>query len=171
MKTLKESLLDNIDNIINRGEDDIKASLNIPKVRDFERNPHYNKMLGVTWMCPDILKKYKQKYPNMVLSEYQGIEFSLDTSYSRVVPVYLYFKTEKAFVSSKKFISGWDGQLVGSTLSTYKKMIINVITKLANNPKLMDELMEHAYKVWSKRNPDTGSMSTDIKDIFSLINK
>lgn len=165
MKTLKESLLDNIDDIINRGEDDIKASLNIPKVRDFERNPHYNKMLGVTWMCPDILKKYKQKYPDMVLPEYKGIEFSLDTSYSRVVSVYLYFKTEKAFVSSKKFITGWDGQLIGSTLPTYKKMIINVITKLANNPKLMDELMEHAYKV--KRN--TGI--PDIKDIFSLINK
>ena len=45
-------------------------------------------------------------------------------------------------------------------------MVINVITKLANNPKLMDELMEHAHK--NTRN--TGGI-TDIKDIFSLINK
>lgn len=169
MKALKESLLDNIDDIINRGEDDIKASLNIPKVKDFERNPHFNKMLGVTWMCPDILKKYKQKYPNMVLPEYQGIEFSLDTSFSRVVPMYFYFKTEKAFVSRKKFIPGIDGQLVGATLPTYKKMVINAITKLANNPKLMDELMEHAYKSWVKSGTD--EYNTDILDIFSLINK
>lgn len=169
MKTLKESLLDNIDDIINRGEDDIKTSLNIPKVRDFERNPHYNKMLGVTWMCPDILKKYKQKYPDMVLPEYQGIEFSLDTSFSRVVPMYFYFKTEKAFVSSKRFIPGIDGQLVGAKLPTYKKMVINAITKLANNPKLMDKLMEHAYKSWVKSGTD--EYNTDILDIFSVINK
>jgi hypothetical protein len=170
MKTLKESLLDNIDDIINRGENDLKDNLNIPKIKDFERNPHFKKMVGVTWMCPDILRKYKQEYPDMVLPEYQGIEFSLDTSIrgGRIVPLYLYFKTEKAFVSSKRFISGWDGHLTGSNLSTYKKMIINVITKLANNPKLMDELMKHAYKV--KRNtPSIGD--TDIKDIFSLINK
>jgi hypothetical protein len=167
MKTLKESLLDNIDDIINRGEDDIKDSLNIPKVRDFERNPHYNKMLGVTWMCPDILKKYKQKYPDMVLPEYQGIEFSLDTSY-RVVTLNLFFKTEKAFVSRKIYIPGIDGQLVGATLPTYKKMVINAITKLANNPKLMDKLMEHAYKAWGKRGTD--EYNTDILDIFSLIN-
>lgn len=170
MKTLKESLLDNIDDIINRGEKDLKDNLNIPKIKDFERNPHFNKMVGVTWMCPDILRKYKQEYPDMVLPEYQGIEFSLDTSFrsGRIVPMYLYFKIEKTFVSMKKFISGWDGHLVGATLPTYKKMIINLITKLANNPKLMDELMAHAYNV--KRN--AGNLgSTDIKDIFSLANK
>ena len=66
MKTLKESLLDNMEDIIARGEDDIKKALNIPTVKDFVKNPYHSKQTSVTWICPSIVKKYKTKYPDMV---------------------------------------------------------------------------------------------------------
>ena len=168
MKTLKESLLDNIDDILDRGEDDIKTSLNIPKIRDFEKNPHYNKMQGVTWICPYILERYKRKYPDMVLPEHKGIEFDIDTTY-RVVDVNMYLKTEKAFISRKQFIRGWGGQLIGAKVTVYKKIVIDLITKLANDSKLMDEFFEHAYKAFKGT---TKNSLNPYKDIFSdLINK
>ena len=63
MKTLKESLLADIDDTINKGEDDI---YNIPSIDDFQKDPYNSRNFFVPWWIPHIMQKYRSKYPEIL---------------------------------------------------------------------------------------------------------
>lgn len=169
MKTLKESLLDDMEDVIARGEDDIKKALNIPTVKDFVKNPYNSKQTSAKWICPNIIKKYKTKYPDMVYDQWTGFEFMLDTYNSRMTDLHIYLTDSTEFVSRKKVLGGWCDTFTGANLRNYKKMTIDIIEAFAKKPELLDKVMEHAYKA-TKLHKQM-SYLTDVYSLYSLATK
>lgn len=171
MKTLKESLLDDMEDVIARGEDDIKKALNIPTVKDFIKNPYNSKQSSVKWICPSIVDKYKTKYPDMVADKWTGFELMLDTYNSRMTDLHMYLtdSDKHSFISHKKVLPGWCDTFTGANLRHYKKMAIDIINILAEKPDLLDKVMEHTYKAF-KLNKQM-SFLTDVYSLYSLATK
>ena len=168
MKTLRESLLADMEDVINRGESDIEKSLNIPAVKDFVKNPYSSGQCSVKWICPFILEKYKKKYPDMVNDQWTGFEFMLDAYNKRMTDLHMYLTDNTEFVSHKKVLSGWRDTFIGANLRVYKKMTIDTVTALAKNPDLLDKVMEHAYKAFKKSGE---RWLIDTYSIYSLATK
>lgn len=170
MKTLKESLLADMDDVINRGESDIEKALNIPTAKDFFNNPYFKGQISVKWICPFILDNYKKKYPDMVKDTWTGFEFILDTCHKRMVDLHIYLTDNTEFLSHKKVLSGWNDTFVGANLKTYKKMTIDIVNALAKNEELLDKLMEHSYKAFKLVN-NKKSWLIDVYSLYSLATK
>ena len=168
MRTLKESLLDNMEDVIDRGEDDIKKALSIPTVKDFVKNPYSSGQTSVKWICPRIVEKYKTKYPDMVNDKWTGFEFMLDAYNKRMTDLHIYLTDSTEFVSHKKVLGGWCDTFTGANLRQYKKMTIDIVDILAKKPELLDKVMEHAYKAFKNRNM---SYLTDVYSLYSLATK
>ena len=168
MKTLKESLLSDMEDVLDRGESDIEKSLNIPTVKDFVKNPYSSGQCSVKWICPFILEKYKKKYPDMINDKWAGFEFMLDAYNKRMTDLHIYLTDSTEFVSHKKVLGGWCDTFTGANLRQYKKMTIDIVDILAKKPELLDKVMEHAYKAFKNRNM---SYLTDVYSLYSLATK
>ena len=168
MKTLKESLLDDMEDVLDRGESDIEKSLNIPSVKDFVKNPYSSGQTSAKWICPEIVGKYKKKYPDMVSDTWTGFEFMLDAYNKRMTDLHIYLTDNTEFVSHKKVLGGWCDTFTGANLRVYKKMTIDIVTALAKKPELLDKVMEHAYKSFKSKNM---SYLTDVYSLYSLTTK
>ena len=162
MKTLKESLLDDIETTMANAASAINSEFNIdtlPTIKDFEKGLYNNKWHQALWYCPNIVKKYRSKYPDMIPNDVDSIMIVLDTTYGRVVDCNLFFTTRSQFgISKLKTIVGWNEGFVGSNLRKYKQMAIGLLTKLANNPDKMDKLMQYSHeyaKYWDGINYGT----------------
>ena len=170
MKTLKESILADMDDVINRGDSDIEKALNIPTIKDFVNNPYSKGQTSIKWICPFILDKYKKKYPDMVKDTWTGFEFMLDTYNKRMVDLHIYLTDSTEFVSHKKVLGGWSDTFIGANLRTYKKMTIDTVNALAKDEKLLDKLMEHSYKAFKLNNSEK-SWLIDVYSLYSLATK
>lgn len=162
MKTLKESILSKMENTLDRGQSDLDKAFNIdtlPTVKDFEKGIFNRKWHQANWYCPNVIKRYRSKYPHFVPEHADSISIILDAEYGRVVDCNLYFSTQG--YAKLKSITGWNDGFVGANLRKYKQMAIDILTKLAKNPDKMDELMEYAnmyHDYWSNT---TGGTPTD----------
>ena len=165
MRTLKnvlEGILGNVDDVLAAGKDAIAQEANIdtlPTVKDFEKGIYNSKWHQALWYCPNVIKKYRSKYPDMVPTEVDSIMIVLDAGYSRVVDCNIYFTKKTQFGLHKlKTIVGWNDGFVGANLRKYKQMAIDILTKLAKNPDKMDKVMKWADEyntAWTKfRNSD-----------------
>ena len=165
-----EGILGNVDDVLAGGEDAIAQEANIdtlPTVKDFEKGIYNNKWHQALWYCPNVIKKYRSKYPDIVPAEVDSIMIVLDAGYGRVVDCNIYFTKRTQFGLHKlKTIVGWNDGFVGANLRKYKQMAIDILTKLAKNPDKMDEVMEYSYKYtkfWNKadnhdKNPEYSGM-------------
>lgn len=160
MKTLKESLLGNIEDALSN-DNAMNSEFNIdtlPTVRDFEKDIFNRKLNKAVWYCPNVIDKYRSKYSDMIPAGVNSIMVALDATYSRVVDCRLYFCNDKDSYGMRKLktIVGWEDGFVGADLRKYKQMAINVLDKLARDPKKMDELL--AYSNEYRLNWDTKDM-------------
>lgn len=158
MKTLKESLLDDIETTIANGASVFDAEFNtdtIPTPKDFESYKSIGgKIHRAQWYCPNVIKRYRSKYPDFILnnSEIDSIIIVLNIQTNPnerpVADIELYFgsKTAKYGISPLQSISGWKTKDTGGTVQKYKRNVIDTITKIAKDPHKMDALMEYAYK-------------------------
>ena len=158
MITLKESLLGNIEDALSNDKA-MDSELNIdtlPTVKDFEKGILNTKWHQAVWYCPNVIDKYRSKYSDMIPAEVNSIAVVLDATYGRVVDCNLYFTTRVQFgVNKLKTIVGWSDGFVGANLRKYKQMAINILDKLARNPKKMDELITYSneYRLnWDTKN-------------------
>ena len=159
MKTLKESLLGNIEDAL-RNNNDMNSEFNIdtiPTVKDFEKGIFNRKLHKAVWYCPNIINKYRSKYSDMIPADVDSIMVALDASYGRVVDCNLYFCNGKDTYGMRKLktIVGWNEGFVGANLRKYKQMAIDVLNKLAMDPKKMDELLAYSneYRLnWETKN-------------------
>ena len=145
MKTLKESILSDMENTLDRGQDDLDKAFNVdtlPTVKDFNKGIFNRKWHQANWYCPNVIKRYRSKYPNFVPESADSISVILDAEYGRVVDCNLYFSTQG--YAKLKSIAGWNDAFVGANLRKYKQMAIDILTKLAKNPDKMDVMMKHA---------------------------
>lgn len=162
MKTLKESLLDDIETTIANGASVFDAEFNIdtlPTTKDFEKGIFNNKWHQAIWYCPNVINRYRSKYSDIIPKEVDSIMVVLDATYGRVVDCNLYFTTRTQFgVNKLKTIVGWNEGFVGANLRKYKQMAIDLITKLANNPDKMDKMLQYSFeyaKYWEGINNGT----------------
>ena len=158
MKTLKESLLGNVEDALSN-DNAMNSEFNIdtlPTVKDFEKGLLNNKWHQALWYCPNVINRYKSKYSDIIPKEADSIMVVLDTTYSRVVDCNLYFTTRVQFgVNKLRTIAGWNDCFVGANLRKYKQMAINILDKLARDPKKLDELMAYSneYRLnWETKN-------------------
>lgn len=186
MKTIYniyESILDDIDVQMNRGEDDVKNDIynldGLPTVKDFSPGLFNKKWHEATWYCPNVLNRYKGKY-NIIPKESDSISVVIDASYGRVCDVNLFFTTgkgTKGIAMRKKVIRGWDEGLVGSNLRNYKKIAISMLTVLANNPEKLEMLLDYATKYTaimdeqSEESFHERAAKCKIRKLFELLNK
>ena len=147
MKTLKESILADMDDVINRGESDLKSAFNIPTVKDFYKD--YDRQYTINWNCPLLFNKYKNKFKTINLQHgnldnLSGIQFKVyDPSSSRPF-VHMYFISDRYRV----VVKGWSWILNTSGLRNQKKEVIAGIEKIANS-EILDEIMNHSYMCYN----------------------
>lgn len=151
MKTLYESILDDIDAQLERGESDVKNEFynldTLPTPKDFKVAPFNKNWHEATWYCPAVIDRYRSKYPNLIPTGADSISIVIDKSFKSVCDVKLYSsigKGNRGVTTQKKGIYGWSDGYVGANLRKYKQMAIDVLNKLANNPDKMDKMMEYA---------------------------
>ena len=172
MKTLKESILDNIEDNIKNGQKVVDDHVNnldtLPTVKDFEKGIFNRKWHQANWYCPNVIKKYRSKYPDFVPSAADSISIILDAEYGRVVDCNLYFSTQG--YAKLKSITGWNDGFVGANLRKYKQMAIDILTKLAKNPDKMDAVMKYAndYRKYWLNNDDKDSTYMRLKSFNEL---
>lgn len=177
MKKLKsyieEGLLRGMDQTLASGQDDLNAAMNIdtlPKVKDFKKNPYNKDVSDVAWYCPDVLKKYKALYPDMVLNDHNSIHFSLDKiGLSTFLDMSISTGVNYP-VANYRPIHGWHDSLAGATLAKYKSIVIKLIDNIAKNPQKLDRIMAYAYECayeCKKQDPNNRSHKK-LKSLLSL---
>lgn len=164
MRTLYETLLDDIETTMSNSASAVNAELNIdtlPTTKDFEKGLMNNKWHQALWYCPNVINRYRSKYSDIIPKEVDSIMVVLDATYSRVVDCNLYFTTRAKTqfgVNKLKTIVGWNEGFVGANLRKYKQMAIDLLTKLANNPDKMDKMLQYSFeyaKYWEGINNGT----------------
>lgn len=176
LRHILEGLLKGMDDTLNSGDADLRSAMNLdtlPKVKDFKKYP-YTSMDWTTaaWYCPNVLAKYRSKYPDMVEKNFTAIHIIIDKYSNRLVHVDLWFAESTDNVCRKKAVQGWTDGFT-ATVAKCKGIAIDMITFLANNPEKMDEVMEYAYecfKFYANNKKDDGAYKVQ-RSIIDLKNK
>lgn len=137
MKTLKESLLDNIDNTLSI-EQPYKEIYPLPTVKDFVKNT-FLKSYSIKWQCPELIKPYLNdiaaaKPENDVivaanrLADATGICCYIDDF--KCISVFLINK-EGHHLTVLNCIGDW----VSNSIPTTKKECINFFKTILDNPE------------------------------------
>lgn len=176
MKSLRESILDDIDVSLAKGEDLAYDRDTLPTVKDFQKGVYNTKWHEAIWVCPNIIKMLRPKFNDIIPNDTVGISIILDASYGRIVDMHLYFVNGSTATSKKKAIQGWTDGCVGSNLRTYKKMAISVLHALAYDYDKLLEVMEYAQKYKIGMNDPTDDFHVrarkfPLKNLLNLCNK
>ena len=135
MKSLKESLLDNIDNTLNV-EDPYKELYPLPTTKDFVKNA-YTKGYSVKWQCPELIKQYindiataKSKISVWLssMNSVTGIGCYIDIF--KCISVFLIDKNGE-HLTDLDYIGDW----VSNSIPTTKKECINFFKTILDNPE------------------------------------
>ena len=164
MKTLKESLLGDLDKNINNDEEVIRDTFNIdtiPTPKDFESTYLIGaRMHRAVWYCPNIIKRCLLKYGKKLISiGNENIDSIIIVLYAKtneynekICKFSLYFglKDARYGISPKAKIEGWEMLFTNQSIQTCKKKAIEIITELARDPHKMDKMIEYHNEVVSK---------------------
>lgn len=157
MKTLYEGILAGMEKTLDKGADDLAAAMDLdklPTVKSFARNPYNRHQTSVVWECPNVLKRYRNKYSDMITDHFIGIQLCIDNEYKQSVQLDAYFVEENAPVTRKRAIYGWHESLNGGSLATYKRIAIKVINAIAKDPEKLEAFLDYAYKSWNAMRAD-----------------
>lgn len=176
MKNLKsyieEGLLQGMDQTLASGQDTLNAAMNIdtlPSVKDFKKNPYNKDVCDVAWYCPNVLKKYKSLYPDMILNDHDSIHFALD-KFDRSTFLDIYIGAGVNYpVANYCVIYGWHDSLAGATLAKYKSIVIKLIDNIARNPQKLDKIMAYAYECRKQYNDVKDNPDKTYKKLKSLL--
>lgn len=150
MKTLKESLLSDIDTTLSVTDDDVKTVVNgtIPTINDFHHISPMSPWEGVEWECPLLIKKFA-KGVEIVMQKHNdgynaeniiGMRCAYRKALSRghlVFGLFLYDKNKRSFS-----IRG-----IGSTTERIntmdaKKLILKFIKCVCNDHSILDKMVD-----------------------------
>lgn len=172
MKSLRESLLGDLEDNLANGDKDMIESMNIPTVKDFEKYAYNRDMCYVDWFYPNLSELLK-KYPKINTNNYNAIRFILNNGFkhSCLLNIGLTNNPKTLFgQSTTNHLYGWSSAFSWSNLRTYKKMTINIIDKLAKNPALLDEVLKHANYCQDFAERDEYSKYKN-KNLYDIIRK
>ena len=146
MKTLKESLLGDIDDTINRGENDI---YNIPSIDDFQQDPYHRRNFFIPWWIPHLMQKYRSKYPEIIKPGFDGIGFYIDKEWKELK---LYLINNINYNKLLKIsLFAWTDTPITGKIDNNKKEVIEMITKLAKEHKYLDRFFKQEYESYESR--------------------
>lgn len=165
MKTLKESILSDIDISIDRMDKDLEVALNIPTKKDFEKSDYCSNVYGIKWYCPDVIDKYRNKYA-FIKPDMDGIVITFRTSRGKGFNVNLMYKNRTWM---QYCLSGWEitwYDLEEMKLPAMKKLALELITHLAYHPKAVEELFDHAKDYYTVNGMDF--KWRDLRDLLKI---
>ena len=141
---LKESILDDIDTQIEKGDKDIEdVTYKIPTLKDFYGNKYSS---FVYWEGGDFIKQCKNIRLFSIPKNTKGITFGIDNFGQGIHKLYCKFNTSegkfKFDYSSWNVSSVWVTKLDKNMLYC-KKVILSLIEHLAKNPKALQELINY----------------------------
>lgn len=163
MKTLKESILNDIESTMRGVADAVNDEFNIdtiPTPKDFESTRLISaRMHRAVWYCPNIIKQCLSKYgKNLISIGNEHIDCIIIVLYAKtnesnekICKFSLYFGTKdvKYGISAKEKIEGWETIFTNQSIQTCKKKAIEIITKLAKDPYKMYKMIEYHNDVIS----------------------
>jgi hypothetical protein len=171
MKNLYESILDNTKSKVSQGVKQIARVSSVPKAKDFKKT--FNRFQQyVVWECKDLIKEYKRKYPEMVDRDYTELLFMIDTRHSSIITLEIFLCVPEARQleqsenvnctvtvngRARRKLLGWYDRFFDGVKDA-KNQTINLITKLAEDEKLLDKVFEHSAKLF-KENGEKGFFS------------
>jgi hypothetical protein len=131
MKTLKESILDDIDDALSI-KNPYKVLYPLPTVKDFKKNGLNPKIQTISWQCPDLIKPYLNEIASITdcnyISKATGIGCRIDMY--KCVSAYLVDK-DGHHLTDLTCIGDW----VSNSLPTTKKECINFFKTILDNPE------------------------------------
>ena len=154
MRTLKESILSDIDTTLSVTDNDVKNVINgnIPRIKDFHQMSPTSPWEGVEWECPLLIKKFAKDVERVMQihnDDYNaeniiGMRCMYRKALSRghlIFGLFLYDKNERSFNRSFN-IRG-----IGSTterISTMdaKKLILKFIKCVCNDHNILDKMAD-----------------------------
>ena len=136
MKTLKESILADMDSTIDSVNNAYSALYPVPTIKDFKKD--YIGRMAVVWQCPELVKKYLDDF-NFTT---QFINKNATTGIKCIIDKDKTITTEfvDSFDSHEANIKGV-GDWVSNSLPAAKKACIEFLTKLAKDPDNMFDKM------------------------------
>lgn len=179
MKTLKESILSDIDSQLDHGNMAVDNLNTLPTVNDFARNIYNNRWHEATWYCPNVLNMYRSKYSDLIPKDADSISIVIDASFGRVMDCHIYFATgkgTKGMTQRKRTIVGWNDGFVGSNLRTYKRMAISILNGLAHNHDKLEEVFKYSSEYTKGMNNEDEDFHRraakfPIKSLMKLLEK
>lgn len=152
MKTLKntltEGLLGDIEDRLDSMDNDIENAIRIPTIKDFKKHPFNNAIHMIEWNTV-LLNKYKTKYPKL-FGAFQALTFCVRKDRSSYVDVYpQLLKSSESYIGFEtKLIYGWNLTYMYLDVRKVKKVVIDLINKLAKDERKLDEFFSHAAKCY-----------------------
>ena len=149
MKTLRESILSDIETTLSVTNDDVKNIINgdVPTINDF--NMIKGTWYGVDWKCPLLIKKFAkavekvmQRFDNKYKAEnIIGMRCMYHDTYlvpgHRIFGLYLYDKNERGFC-----IRGIGGTTEGISNMDAKRLILKFIEHVCNDHGILDKMVD-----------------------------
>lgn len=159
MKTLKESILSDIETTLSVTDDDVKNIINgdVPTIKDFHRISMMWE--GVEWECPLLIKKFAkdvekvmQKYnDNYIAENIIGMRCMYREALSRghlIFGLYLYDRNGRNFN-----IRGIGSTTEGISPIDAKKLILKFIEYICNDHSILDKIADvhnNAKRGWQE---------------------
>ena len=155
MKTLYESLLGDMENTLNNGDNIMRKSIfgDIPNLKDFKKPNKYNCVL--LWYCPGLVQNYVNKYSEFNFDNYRagnydnwtGLRFTIKKSFMKgahCIDLHLSGLREgEQFDRYKqpKYLLMYE-LFTNTTVSQCKKIVMQMIKAIENNMDLLDEILK-----------------------------
>ena len=157
MKTLKESLLKDMEDTLESGEKDVDNVVKgiIPTVKDFQKNPYASYEQIVIWKCPFLMQKYKQKYPEIFKNpknqDYTCILIMIDAHWKEMK---IYLGENDSITCKRKLFLGWNETNLKNRggVAICRKLAIELINKFANDEKTLDTLFSQEQYIRNCKN-------------------
>jgi hypothetical protein len=143
MRTLKESILTNMDNALS--VDNAYAKLyNIPTVKDFEKNPYIKGNQYICWECEKLMQEYINYIDLPEFTKYGiskksviGLRVDIDDKFIETSLICGEFANIK--------LPGC-GDWVSNSIPAIKKEILNFFKYIQQNPDSIKKLFDYAMK-------------------------
>lgn len=154
MRTLKESILDDMESTLSITDDDVRQSLYpVPTVKDFDN--YYRGYTFVDWMCKPYIQEYANKL-NLTLRPIHGNHTISNTDMLNGIRVCIYGSAKDAEIKTY-FIGKVDkdsraaatmfelygvGDWISNSMATTKKGIIEALQYLSKHPEDFKKLVD-----------------------------
>lgn len=152
LKDVLEGLLRGMDNTLAAGEDDLRATMNVPSIKDF-RGISGNRFIRIIeWICPEVFEKYRGRISTT--RDMAGLQIRLykDARPYEGDPYIFEFSVIDKRGWSSWHLPAWKTYLHESERDA-EKIVMQVIERLAYEPGLLDKFFDQCDRYYKAVKP------------------